>query len=112
MWGRGGGILALAEWRPPDNPHHRRARPRFTLKDGRCVRRADALQCPLIMRLADFILQNIEPILVEWEAFARSIWPGEAADPATLRDHAEEILRATAADMMAAQTGGERSAKS
>ena len=64
------------------------------------------------MRLADFILQNIEPILVEWEAFARSIWPGEAADPATLRDHAEEILRATAADMRADQTGGEQSAKS
>ena len=64
------------------------------------------------MRLADFILQNIEPILAEWEAFARSIWPGEAADPATLRDHAEDILRATASDMNADQTGGERSAKS
>ena len=33
------------------------------------------------MRLADFILANIEPILVEWEAFARSIWPGADDGP-------------------------------
>ena len=51
------------------------------------------------MRLADFILANIEPILVEWEAFARSIWPGIPTDPLTLRDHAEEILIATAVGM-------------
>ena len=25
------------------------------------------------MRLADFILENIEPVLVEWEAFAQPI---------------------------------------
>ena len=48
------------------------------------------------MRLADFILANIEPILVEWEAFARSIWPGRQTDPLALRDHAADILRATA----------------
>jgi hypothetical protein len=29
----------------------------------------------LSVRLADFILANVEPILVEWESFARSIWP-------------------------------------
>ena len=28
------------------------------------------------MRLADFIHSNVEPILVEWEAFARGIAPG------------------------------------
>ncbi|MDQ3441148.1 MAG: sensor histidine kinase, partial [Planctomycetota bacterium] len=38
------------------------------------------------MRLADFILTNIEPILAEWEVFARGVWPGAATDPATLRD--------------------------
>jgi hypothetical protein len=27
------------------------------------------------MRLADSILNNVEPILAEWESFARSIWP-------------------------------------
>jgi signal transduction histidine kinase/CheY-like chemotaxis protein len=64
------------------------------------------------MRLADFILENVEPILMEWEAFARSIWPGAATDPAALRDHAEEILRATASDMKADQSAKQQSDKS
>ena len=65
------------------------------------------------MRLADFILANVEPILVEWESFARGIWPsGATADPAALRDHAEEILRETAADMQSEQTETQRAAKS
>jgi signal transduction histidine kinase/ActR/RegA family two-component response regulator len=64
------------------------------------------------MRLADFILGNIEPILAEWEVFARGIWPGAATDPVTLRDHAEEILRATALDMKSDQTAKQQSDKS
>lgn len=64
------------------------------------------------MRLADFILANIEPILAEWEVFARRIWPGAATDPATLRDHAEDILRATASDMRSVQTATQQSDKS
>jgi hypothetical protein len=69
------------------------------------------------VRLADFILANVEPILAEWEAFARSIWPGGAAgtktvNPAELRDHAEEILRATARDMTSQQTEAQRAEKS
>lgn len=64
------------------------------------------------MRLADFILNNLEPILREWEVFARSIWPGAATDPLTLRDHAEQILRATARDMNSAQTTTQQSDKS
>jgi signal transduction histidine kinase len=66
------------------------------------------------MRLADFILANIEPILAEWEAFARGIWPAgaAAAGPAALRDHAEDILRAAARDMALAQTAAERYDKS
>jgi signal transduction histidine kinase len=65
-----------------------------------------------LMRLADFILANVEPILVEWESFARSIWPGPATDPLTLRDHAQDILRATARDMKCAQSSAEQSEKS
>mgnify|MGYP006144153773 CR=1 FL=1 len=38
------------------------------------------------MRLADFILRNMEPILVEWEAFARDLWPNPHRDPAELRE--------------------------
>ncbi|HEV7280744.1 MAG TPA: HAMP domain-containing sensor histidine kinase [Pirellulaceae bacterium] len=64
------------------------------------------------MRLADFILTNIELILVEWEAFARDIWQGSTPDPTTLRDHAEAILRATAADMRSYQTSVQQSEKS
>jgi signal transduction histidine kinase len=64
------------------------------------------------MRLADFILANTERILAEWEVFARGIWPGAATDPATLRDHAEDILRATAQDMVSNQTAAQQSDKS
>jgi signal transduction histidine kinase/CheY-like chemotaxis protein len=65
------------------------------------------------MRLADFILANVEPILAEWEAFARSIWPdAAAADPAELRDEAEDILRATVFDMQSAQTSAQQAEKS
>ena len=68
------------------------------------------------VRLAEFILANVEPILAEWAVFARSIWPGvlnhPANDPATLRDHAEDILRATAEEMASAQTPIRQSEKS
>lgn len=65
------------------------------------------------MRLADFISANVEPILAEWESFARSIWPsGAAAEPAELRDSAEAILRAVIADMTTAQSDSEQSEKS
>jgi len=57
------------------------------------------------MRLAEFILSDMEPILVEWEAFARSQFP-TAADPTrlTLRDHAKQILQAVAKDLSTPQT--------
>jgi signal transduction histidine kinase len=64
-------------------------------------------------RLGEFIRNNVEPILVEWESFARRIWPpGVHAEPAELRDSAAEILAAVVADMTTAQTGGEQSEKS
>jgi signal transduction histidine kinase len=64
------------------------------------------------MRLADFIVANVEPILAEWEAFARGIAPGAKMDGLALRDHAGEILLATARDMRSAQSADERAAKS
>jgi signal transduction histidine kinase/ActR/RegA family two-component response regulator len=65
------------------------------------------------VRLADFILANIEPILSEWEAYARTIWPPEVqSDPASLRDHAEEMLRATALDIQSDQTATQQTEKS
>ena len=64
------------------------------------------------MRLAEFILANVEPLLAEWEGFARSIWPtAAAAEPAELRNDAEAILRATAVDMRSEQTSAEQADK-
>jgi len=62
------------------------------------------------MRLANFILENIEPILVDWVSFARTITPEN--DIAVLRDHAAEILRAAARDMSVPETNAQRSDKS
>ncbi len=64
------------------------------------------------MQLADFIVENVEPILVEWEAFARGITPGEKMDALALRGHAGEILLATVRDMRSVQSAAERSARS
>lgn len=64
------------------------------------------------MRLAEFILANIEPILAEWEAFARSLLPGASMTIAELRDDAESILLATARDMQNRQSLEEQESKS
>lgn len=56
------------------------------------------------MRLQDFILANIEPILQEWENFARSLDPGTEMKVLELRDHAEAILRACVRDMGTTQS--------
>lgn len=64
------------------------------------------------MRLADFILENINSILTEWDVFAREIWPEVAASQSSLRDHAEEILRAAVRDMQSRQTTEQQQDKS
>jgi signal transduction histidine kinase len=65
------------------------------------------------MRLADFILGNREPILAEWEAFARTCTPASAPmDIVALRDHASEMLVVIAEDLRTPQSGGEQSEKS
>lgn len=58
------------------------------------------------MRLADFIDHNVEPILLQWDAFARSILPGKVLGSLALRDHAEEILSATVKDIRSLSSGG------
>ena len=65
------------------------------------------------MRLADFILANREPILREWEAFARTCAPASGTmDIEALRDHADEMLTVIAADLQTPQDGFEQSEKS
>jgi signal transduction histidine kinase len=65
------------------------------------------------MRLADFILANREPILRDWEAFARTCAPASGSmDVEALRDHADEMLTVIAADLRTHQNGLEQSEKS
>ena len=65
------------------------------------------------MSLADFILANREPILREWEAFAKTCAPASGAmDLTALRDHANEMLTVIAADLNTPQTGQEAHDKS
>ena len=65
------------------------------------------------MRLSEFILTNREPIMVEWEAFARSCTiAGIPMDVAALRDHASEMLTVIAADLETPQGTQEQSEKS
>jgi signal transduction histidine kinase len=64
------------------------------------------------MRLADFILRDMERILVHWQAFARTREGAKGMSPLALRDHAEEILQAVARDLRTAQTRDEQAEKS
>jgi signal transduction histidine kinase len=65
------------------------------------------------MRLADFIATNLEPILADWEDFARTHIPaGEVMDVAGLRDHAADILKTVAQDLRSPQSELERGEKS
>jgi hypothetical protein len=57
------------------------------------------------MRLADFILRDMEIILVQWEEFAATLLPAATnMKSLALRDHAQQILEAVAADLFSAQT--------
>lgn len=65
------------------------------------------------MRLADFILRNMEGILAEWEAFATTLLPASASmTTLALRDHAQQILQAVVRDISTPQTCQEQSDKS
>ena len=65
------------------------------------------------MRLADFILENIEPILQAWEEFARTVdTPMPPMDSLGLRNHAGYILRNVAFDMGTSQSPRQQRDKS
>jgi len=52
------------------------------------------------MRLAEFILHDIESILKEWENFAATLVPAEQSmDKVTLRDHVQKMMETIAADL-------------
>jgi signal transduction histidine kinase len=65
------------------------------------------------MRLSAFVAANIEPILAEWEDFARSTIPVTGTmTTLAIRDHAREILVTIVADMESSQTEAQRHLKS
>jgi len=65
------------------------------------------------MRLASFITENLEEILVEWESFASSLLGGgQTMTSLALRDHASQILLAIAEDIETSQTDLEQAYKS
>lgn len=65
------------------------------------------------MRLAAFILQNMEDILGHWETFARNVQPDDGKmSSVALRDHAEAMLKVIAADLASPQTEPESIQKS
>src|SRR3712207_6858252 len=55
---------------------------------------------------------NVEPILQDWEDFARSLAPGAKMEVLALRDDAEAILRAAVRDMRTPQSGPQQASKS
>jgi signal transduction histidine kinase len=65
------------------------------------------------MRLAEFISNNTESILTEWEAFATTLLPAATGlTPLALRDHAPQILEAIVKDITTAQTREQQAEKS
>ncbi|GAC1583161.1 MAG: HAMP domain-containing sensor histidine kinase [Sphingomicrobium sp.] len=65
------------------------------------------------LRLADFILNDMERILAKWEAFAATCEPASVSMTSSqLRDHAQQILEAVAADLRTHQSPEEQADKS
>jgi signal transduction histidine kinase len=64
------------------------------------------------MRLSEFIRTQREPILVEWESFARSLGTvSEDMDILALRDHADQMLTVIATDLDTAQSDSQQHEK-
>ena len=64
------------------------------------------------MRLAPFILDNLDDILKEWEDFAVTLAPLEDADKVELRDHATQVLKVIVTDLQTPQAESQSIAKS
>lgn len=65
------------------------------------------------MRLSEFIRTNRQPILTEWEAFARSCTPAaQSMDLTALSDHAGEMLMVIARDLDTRQGSNQELEKS
>ncbi len=56
------------------------------------------------MNLADFIIDNMESILQDWQEYANSLPPGKRMNKTELRDHAKVMLQSIVKDLMAPQS--------
>lgn len=65
------------------------------------------------MKLSKFILNHLDEIEAEWNAFARSLSkPGVTVPVADLQDHARQMLQAIAADMETIESQQQKKTKS
>lgn len=64
------------------------------------------------MKLSAFIKDNLDAIVADWEAFARTLPAGQTMSALALRDHSREILLAIARDMALWQSDQERAEES
>jgi signal transduction histidine kinase len=65
------------------------------------------------MKLPLFITTHLEDILVEWDIFAKTLFPASPApQPLLLRDHAKEILQELVLDIEQHQTAAQQKEKS
>lgn len=64
------------------------------------------------MRLANFIRAQIEPILQDWEEFAKTILQDRYMSKSELRDHVSDMLLDIADDLESHQSESEQAAKS
>lgn len=72
-----------------------------------------AEHCEEPMRLAEFILRNMEAILAQWETFAATQLPAAAnMKRLALRDHAQQILEAVSKDLGTVQSRDAQAEKS
>jgi signal transduction histidine kinase len=62
--------------------------------------------------LGDFILKNMDAILQDWEDHAQSLSPAAVLSRTALRDHAQKILKAIAADIARPQSSQAQEEKS
>jgi diguanylate cyclase (GGDEF)-like protein/PAS domain S-box-containing protein len=66
-----------------------------------------------VITFSNFILKNMEPILLEWEKFAATLVPeAQRMDHVMLRDHGENMLQAIALDLCKPESEKQKADKS
>ncbi|HEY9237976.1 MAG TPA: two-component sensor histidine kinase, partial [Burkholderiaceae bacterium] len=64
------------------------------------------------MKFSTFLRDNMNAIVADWEAFARTLPAAQTMSTLALRDHSREILLAIAEGMDARESAPERAARS